>query len=323
VRGGHARPPPRRGASAIADLAGAMTLEGLLGSHRPFIVPHPARATSSRGRWPSPSTSARSSATRRSWRATPTARRSRTPTRCAACPRCTARRATAWPTRGGVLAIEVNSATDNPLVFPGEDLIVSGGNFHGQPVSLALDVLAIACTQLAAISERRVEQLVNPALSGLPPFLDRNSGLNSGFMIAQVTSAALVAESRMPQPPGLGGLHSLLRRARGPREHGHDRCAQGRAGGGVHPYLPRRGGAGRRAGARLPEAAPRRPGRRRGSRRRPTGRSPRWRRTGDHRDIEAVSDLIDSGALLAPRTPHDRTSRAGSAGRAPHGSLRD
>jgi histidine ammonia-lyase len=100
-----------------------------------------------------------------------------------------------------VLSIEVNSATDNPLVFPGEDLIVSGGNFHGQPVSLALDVLAIACTQLSAISERRVEQLVNPALSGLPPFLAKNSGLNSGFMIAQVTSAALVAESRVLSHP--------------------------------------------------------------------------------------------------------------------------
>src|SRR6516225_3041076 len=100
-----------------------------------------------------------------------------------------------------VLSIEVNSATDNPLVFPEQDLVVSGGNFHGQPVSLALDVLAIACTQLSAISERRVEQLVNPALSGLPPFLAKNSGLNSGFMIAQVTSAALVAESRVLSHP--------------------------------------------------------------------------------------------------------------------------
>src|SRR5262249_60221594 len=65
-----------------------------------------------------------------------------------------------------VLSIEVNAATDNPLVFPGEDLIVSGGNFHGQPVSLALDVLAIACTQLSAISERRVGQAAEPATGG-------------------------------------------------------------------------------------------------------------------------------------------------------------
>ena len=103
----------------------------------------------------------------------------------------------------------MNSATDNPLVFVDAEQIVSGGNFHGQPISLALDVAAMALTQLSSISERRVEQLVNPSLSGLPPFLAKNSGLNSGFMIAQVTSAALVAESRCcatrprwtPSPP--------------------------------------------------------------------------------------------------------------------------
>src|SRR5262249_6251369 len=89
-----------------------------------------------------------------------------------------------------ILEIEINGATDNPLVFAEDGEIVSGGNFHGQPVSLGLDVLAIALTHLAVISERRVEQLVNPSLSGLPPFLAKNSGLNSGFMIAQVTSAA-------------------------------------------------------------------------------------------------------------------------------------
>jgi len=83
------------------------------------------------------------------------------------------------------LAVEANAATDNPLVFAEafEDVaagtIVSGGNFHGQPVSQALDLLAIACAQLQTISERRVEQLVNPSLSGLPPFLAKNSGLNS------------------------------------------------------------------------------------------------------------------------------------------------
>jgi histidine ammonia-lyase len=96
-----------------------------------------------------------------------------------------------------ILEVEVNSATDNPLVFTASGQVVSGGNFHGQPVSLALDVTAMALTQLSSISERRVEQLVNPSLSGLPPFLAKNSGLNSGFMIAQVTSAALVAESRI------------------------------------------------------------------------------------------------------------------------------
>ena len=96
-----------------------------------------------------------------------------------------------------MLAREVNAATDNPLVFPDTGEIVSGGNFHGQPVALALDVLAIAASHLATISERRVEQLVNPSLSGLPPFLAPRHGLNSGFMIAQVTSAALVSENKV------------------------------------------------------------------------------------------------------------------------------
>jgi histidine ammonia-lyase len=96
-----------------------------------------------------------------------------------------------------MLDIEINAGTDNPLVFADSGRIVSAGNFHGQPISLALDVLAMALTQLASISERRVEQMVNPSLSGLPPFLAKNSGLHSGFMIAQVTAAALVAESRI------------------------------------------------------------------------------------------------------------------------------
>ncbi len=107
------------------------------------------------------------------------------------------------------LSIELNAATDNPLVFARghghddlpEELIVSGGNFHGQPISQALDFLAIALTQLQTISERRVEQLVNPALSGLHAFLTQNSGLNSGFMIAQVTSAALASESKIYAHP--------------------------------------------------------------------------------------------------------------------------
>ena len=96
-----------------------------------------------------------------------------------------------------VLEREANSSTDNPLVFAGGDM-VSGGNFHGQPVALALDFACIAIAELANISERRVEQLVNPHLSsGLPPFLAPDSGLNSGFMIAQVTAAALVSENKV------------------------------------------------------------------------------------------------------------------------------
>jgi histidine ammonia-lyase len=92
------------------------------------------------------------------------------------------------------LAIEANSATDNPMVFAAEGDIVSGGNFHGAPVALAGDVIVLSLLPLATISERRADCLVNPALSGLEPFLTRDSGLQSGYMIAQVTAAALVSE---------------------------------------------------------------------------------------------------------------------------------
>jgi histidine ammonia-lyase len=97
----------------------------------------------------------------------------------------------------GVLEVEVNAATDNPLVFPGEGLVISGGNFHGQPVAQAMDILALALTELANISERRVECMMDPSTSDhLPAFLTAHGGLNSGMMIAQVTAAALVSECK-------------------------------------------------------------------------------------------------------------------------------
>ena len=100
------------------------------------------------------------------------------------------------------VAVEVNAATDNPLVLVEEDLVVSNGNFHGQPLAFALDVLALAVAELASISERRVERLVNPSLSeGLPAFLTAEGGLNSGFMIAQYVSAALVSENKVLAHP--------------------------------------------------------------------------------------------------------------------------
>ncbi len=96
-----------------------------------------------------------------------------------------------------VLVTEANSVTDNPLVFPaGGGEVLSGGNFHGQPVSQAMDFLAIAVSTLANISERRIEQMVNPDISGLPPFLARNPGLESGFMIPQVVAASLCSENK-------------------------------------------------------------------------------------------------------------------------------
>ncbi len=106
-----------------------------------------------------------------------------------------------------VFEIEANSAVDNPLVFitnakNSEGDVVSGGNFHGEPLAFALDFLGIALSSLAGISERRIERLVNPALSeGLPPFLAQGAGLNSGFMMAQVTAAALVSENKVLAHP--------------------------------------------------------------------------------------------------------------------------
>jgi len=96
------------------------------------------------------------------------------------------------------VAVEVNAATDNPLVLVERDELVSNGNFHGQPVALALDSMALAVAELASISERRVERLVNPSLSdGLPAFLTHDGGLNSGFMIPQYVAAALVSENKV------------------------------------------------------------------------------------------------------------------------------
>jgi histidine ammonia-lyase len=100
------------------------------------------------------------------------------------------------------VSVELNAATDNPLVLVDDEMIVSAGNFHGQPLAFALDALAMAVAELASISERRVERLVNPALSdGLPPFLVEVGGLNSGFMIPQYVAAALVSENKVLAHP--------------------------------------------------------------------------------------------------------------------------
>ena len=98
--------------------------------------------------------------------------------------------------------IEMNSATDNPLIFYEDEEVISGGNFHGQPMALAFDFLGIGLAELANISERRLERLVNPSLSnGLPGFLIKNGGLNSGFMIVQYSAAALVSENKILAHP--------------------------------------------------------------------------------------------------------------------------
>jgi histidine ammonia-lyase len=94
------------------------------------------------------------------------------------------------------LAIEANAVTDNPLLFVEQADVLSGGNFHAEPVAFAADTLALAICEIGNLSERRMAVLVDPKMSGLPPFLVGNSGLNSGFMIAQVTAAALVSENK-------------------------------------------------------------------------------------------------------------------------------
>lgn len=99
------------------------------------------------------------------------------------------------------IQIEINSVTDNPLIFPAEGEAISGGNFHGQPVALAMDFFGIAMAEIGSISERRSARLVDNKLSGLPPFLIANSGINSGFMIPQYVSAALVSENKVLAHP--------------------------------------------------------------------------------------------------------------------------
>ncbi|MFN0062679.1 MAG: histidine ammonia-lyase [Myxococcaceae bacterium] len=180
----------------LFDVAGAMTVEGLLGSHKPFgpsiqdVRPHAGQRVCA----------ANLRALLQDSALVQThvdCAKVQDPYSLRCMPQVHGAARDGISFTRNILSVEINSATDNPLVFADQESIVSGGNFHGQPVSLGLDVLAMALTQLATISERRVEQLVNPALSGLPPFLSPRSGLNSGFMIAQVTSAALVAESRI------------------------------------------------------------------------------------------------------------------------------
>ncbi|PSR31621.1 MAG: histidine ammonia-lyase [Sulfobacillus benefaciens] len=100
-----------------------------------------------------------------------------------------------------VVTREINSATDNPLLFEDLDLAISAGNFHGQPIALVLDYLAIILAEWASISERRIERMVNPALSGLPAFLVAQGGINSGLMLAQYTAASLVSENKVLAHP--------------------------------------------------------------------------------------------------------------------------
>lgn len=99
------------------------------------------------------------------------------------------------------LETEANGVTDNPLIFTEDDEVLSGGNFHGEPVAFAVDMMALVICEIGSLAERRLAMLIDPALSGLPAFLTPTAGLNSGFMIPQVTAAALVAENKQRATP--------------------------------------------------------------------------------------------------------------------------
>ncbi len=185
--------------ATVADIAGAMSLEALEGSKRPFderlmhLRPHPGQALSAANLRAMTTDSEIMTSHAHCHKV-----QDPYSLRCMPQVHGATRDAIAWAE--AVLDREANSVTDNPTVLldDGSAELISGGNFHGQPVALALDLAAIAVAELANISERRVEQLVNPALSsGLPPFLAPDSGLNSGFMIAQVASASLVSENKV------------------------------------------------------------------------------------------------------------------------------
>jgi histidine ammonia-lyase len=190
----------------VADIAGAMSLEALKGSSTPFDArlhaarPHPGQATVAKNLLALLADSEIMESHKDCGKV-----QDAYSLRCMPQVHGATRDALAWVR--GVLAIEVNAVTDNPSVFlsaSGTD-VLSGGNFHGQPLALALDLAAMATAELANISERRVEQLVNPALStGLTPFLAPSgptSGLHSGYMIAQVASASLVSENKVLAHP--------------------------------------------------------------------------------------------------------------------------
>lgn len=183
-----------------ADVAAALSLDALKGTDAAFdprihaARPHPGQVASARNM----ARLLEGSAIRESHRSCGRVQDAYS-LRCAPQVHGACRDALAYVER--TLAVEMNASTDNPLVFVDHGDVISGGNFHGQPVALAADTLAIAVAELASISERRIERLVNPTLSELPAFLTPQGGLQSGLMIAQVTAASLVSENKVLAHP--------------------------------------------------------------------------------------------------------------------------
>jgi histidine ammonia-lyase len=184
----------------LADVAGAMTLEALRGSQVPFderlqaVRPHPGQAASARNL----RLLLQDSEVMVSHKDCGKIQDSYT-LRCIPQVHGAVREALSFAR--AALTRELNSATDNPLVFSESGDILSGGNFHGHPVGLALDFVSVALAGLGGMAERRIERLVNPQLSELPPFLVKASGLHSGFMVAQVAAASLVSEAKLLASP--------------------------------------------------------------------------------------------------------------------------
>jgi histidine ammonia-lyase len=176
-----------------ADITAALTVDALRGSRRPFeprihrARPFDGQLTSASNLWRLLDGSAINKSHEHCGQV-----QDAYSLRCAPQVHGAARDALAFARR--TVEVEANAGTDNPMVFAGDGDVISGGNFHGAPVAIAADLAAIAVTQLATISERRSDRLLNPAVSGLPAFLTRDSGLHSGLMMAQVTAAALVSE---------------------------------------------------------------------------------------------------------------------------------
>ena len=183
-----------------ADVAGAMTLDGLLGSAKPFderlarLRPHDGHAVCASNLRLLLSGSGLMESHRSCGKV-----QDSYSLRCMPQVHGAARDALAYIRR--ILEVEINAVTDNPIFFPETGEALPGGNFHGAPVAQAMDLLCLAITDLCSISERRTERLVNPAMSGLPAFLAKSPGLESGFMMAQVTAAALTAENKTLSHP--------------------------------------------------------------------------------------------------------------------------
>ncbi|MEW6211244.1 MAG: histidine ammonia-lyase [Acidobacteriota bacterium] len=189
--------------AASADIAGAMTLEALKGTPVAFdykiqaVRPHPGQVRSARRL----RELIEGSEIRESHRDSTVDPRVQDAYALRCMPQVHGAVRDALTHARRILEIEINSATDNPLVFPDSNEVLSGGNFHGEPIALALDYAAIAVADLGTISERRVERLVNPDLSGLPAFLAIDPGMNSGLMIAQIAAASLIAENNVLAHP--------------------------------------------------------------------------------------------------------------------------